>query len=401
MRYLPLLLAAILFAAGLGCSKKSIVPSPQRVILFISDGLPVGAPERVPLPVFLDLKKRGCYYPSVQVIPAAHPGRVDSAEDPHYYPWGCSLPNPVAMTGTVFIGQPGIKQAMIQHSLTDLTSAFVVNCGAYEEISPGFDIYHQLETNGWPDLFRDELPVHKGKEVILSHDPAFVRIHLQGPGSAGHIVAHGTETPHQGHLKYADPDGSLPWFENIWHPKSPYVLQALYADSLLGDFAGWLESEGLMDGTVMMVMGDHGQVDEGTHPPYRAASNRTPLLIFGQGIKQGAEFDYAEVIDVAPTIARLLDVSPPRYATGRVLSECFQGQPGRSSDEKLLQRLSEVLIAHHRLLMSRPQLESEALNTEFSTLETIGRWHHRHDNLRAVVENNEAVLQRLRDKAQE
>lgn len=74
-------------------------------------------------------------------------------------------------------------------------------------------------------------------------------------------------------------------------------------DSLLGDFVRWLKNENLWKSTVIIVMGDHGQADTGWHPPYESGSYTTQMVVAGTGIKHGAEYDYAEIIDVAPTIA--------------------------------------------------------------------------------------------------
>jgi arylsulfatase A-like enzyme len=55
--------------------------------------------------------------------------------------------------------------------------------------------------------------------------------------------------------------------------------------------------------------------------PYAYDSN-VPLLIMGKRwIKPGAYGQYAEVIDIAPTLAYLLRMRPPAAAEGRVLTE--------------------------------------------------------------------------------
>jgi len=390
-----------LFACGSDADKVIELESalPKRVILFISDAMPVGAPERIPLPVFQELKKEGCYYKEMHVILAAHPQRNDNENAPAYYPWGCSLPNPVAITGTVFIGLPEIKQHMLQYSFQDKKTAFTVNCGAYDEISPGYTIFHQLEKNGFPDLFKDEMPVEDTKKIIENDDPAFIRIHLQGPGSAGHIVFQGPESYHDAHLKYAEKDGSLPWYKNIWHPKSPYIHQALYADSLLGDFVNWLKETGRWDETVLIVMGDHGQWDQGTHPPYAPKSNMTPFLIVGKGIKEGQEYDAAEILDLAPTIAYISGVPEPKFASGRVLKECMIGGPKTVTVEPQLLKLNQLLIKHHQFLEQHPeaaqQPDFKALNDRFMSIETIGSWHNTFENIEEIIKHNQHLFEQL------
>ena len=179
-------------------------PEIDRIILLIFDGLPIGAIERLPLPHLQDLIARGCYYESVEVILPEHPPRVNDLSDPHYYPWGRSLPNPVAMSGTVFVGQE-IKNQLVQNVFVERPTAFVVNCSAYEEIAHGYTEYHPLQKS-YEDLFKDHLVIEKAKEVIQRLDPIFIRIHLQGPGSAGYMVYAGSDMPQNGHLKYPSAD---------------------------------------------------------------------------------------------------------------------------------------------------------------------------------------------------
>jgi len=58
--------------------------------------------------------------------------------------------------------------------------------------------------------------------------------------------------------------------------------------------------------------------------PYAYDTN-VPLLIMGQRwIKPGYYSQYAEVVDIAPTLANLLRVRPPAGAEGRVLSETLR-----------------------------------------------------------------------------
>ncbi|MBN2090718.1 sulfatase-like hydrolase/transferase [candidate division KSB1 bacterium] len=409
MKYILLLFLNLIIILS-GCSSdtnKSInfkSDPPKRVILFISDAMPVGAPKRIPLPVFQRLIQAGCYYKAMHVILAAHPKRNENEMDATYYPWGCSLPNPVAMTGTVFIGQPEIKQHLIQHSFRDQKTAFTVNCDSYEEISPGYTIYHQLEENGFPDLFKDEMPVEDAKKIIENDDPAFIRIHLQGPGSAGHIVFQGPESYNQVHLKYAAKDGRLPWYKNIWYPESPYIQQALYADSLLGDFIDWLKTTRRWEESVLIVMGDHGQWDQGTHPPYDEKSSMTPFVITGKGIKKGLTYEDGDVLDLVPTIAYLCNMEKPKFAVGRVMQECFIGEKDVQKSAQFLKRLNSVLIQHHQLLEDKPELLQNAnfkeANDEFLSIETIGVWHRQFSDLALLVKHNEQVFQKLKEMAE-
>jgi arylsulfatase A-like enzyme len=58
--------------------------------------------------------------------------------------------------------------------------------------------------------------------------------------------------------------------------------------------------------------------------PYSYDTN-VPLMIMGKRwIRPGAYGQYAEVVDIAPTLAHLLRVRPPSGAEGRVLTETLR-----------------------------------------------------------------------------
>jgi hypothetical protein len=327
---------------------------PDRTIIFIMDGLCIGAPERIPLPNFLNLKKQGCYYEAVHVPLPAHP------KDIKIYPHTCSLPNPVMMTGTVLF-RPDDK--MVQHAFGKQKTAFVTNSKAYLSVSKGFDIYYVIDQN--PPA--DDVPVvEKAKDIIEKDDPVFMRVHLQGTGRGGF-------------------DGSLdinkdkPWYRNIWHSASLYITRMKKSDRLLSEFVQWLKSTGRLERTVVIVTSDHGQADSGGHPPYAPGSSTTPMLIFGQGIKEGCTFEYAEIIDIVPTIAYMHQINPPENCKGRVLFESIVGA-GKDTipPDRYMKKLNETLLEQNKL--------SYALQEIPITIEEIAKWHERFKDIKALVE---------------
>jgi len=52
-----------------------------------------------------------------------------------------------------------------------------------------------------------------------------------------------------------------------------------------------------------------------------------PLLLFGRGVKRGAYDGRVNTVDIAPTLARLLDLTPAEPLDGRVLAEALDGKP--------------------------------------------------------------------------
>ena len=57
----------------------------------------------------------------------------------------------------------------------------------------------------------------------------------------------------------------------------------------------------------------------GNHGGYSKDEILVPLILSGTGVKQGRVIDFAETVDIAPTICHLLGCKPPRDAEGRVL----------------------------------------------------------------------------------
>src|SRR5690606_8913975 len=85
----------------------------------------------------------------------------------------CSYPNPVMMTGTVFLTA---HQKMLQHSFDK--SAFIANTDAYHSITEGYQyVVQQTDT----DAFSTDQAIS-----LLDKDVDFIRLHLQDAGTAGY-----------------------------------------------------------------------------------------------------------------------------------------------------------------------------------------------------------------------
>jgi hypothetical protein len=332
---------------------------PERTIIFEMDGLHVNGIERIGLTNLEKLKERGCYYTEVYLPLAAHP------KDPKSYPHTCSVGNPVMMAGTVLI-RP--DDEMIQDSFGRKMTAFVVNSRSYVSISKGFDIYREIAQ----DPPSDDVPVvEAAKEIIEKENPVFMRVHLQGSGRGGYDGS-------------TDENKDKAWYRNIWHPDSLYIARMKKADRLLGEFVDWLEETGRLEKTVMIITSDNGQADIGGHPPYEPGSSVVPTLIFGPGIKKRRTFDYAEIIDIVPTIAYLNNVPAPKRCQGRILLEAIEGS-GRDTipPERYMKRLDEALLEQHKM--------SGGAKKPDVTIETIARWHEQFDDMKSLVEYCEKV----------
>lgn len=321
--------------------------SPDRVILFIIDGLAVGASDRIAMPNYNKLKQEGVFYKAMHLPLPGHPDKGPA------YPWSCSLPNPMLMSGTPFVGTEGIRKSMIQHSFSPKETAFIVNAYSYQDVSGGFGTYVSKSKN--PDSLVIDATIEKMKE----QDYVFMRVHLQRAGIEGMKVSW---------EKYSD----QPYYRNIWHKESRYREAVEIADGQLGRFVDWLKAEDLWDGTLLLICGDHGQADEGWHEPYSPTANVTPLLLVGAGVNQPKTFEYCEIFDIAPTIAHVAKRKQPALSRGRVLLEAFDAKLEAPKVPQSVKRFNKVLIAAHAMSDKKKELLSDK---GFVTLDELGKWH--------------------------
>jgi hypothetical protein len=72
----------------------------------------------------------------------------------------------------------------------------------------------------------------------------------------------------------------------------------------------------------VVLTSDHGASDAGNHGIGEAVARRTPLVLHGEGVRQGVRFE-ARQADVAPTLATLLGAAVPGSMRGRVIVDAL------------------------------------------------------------------------------
>lgn len=104
------------------------------------------------------------------------------------------------------------------------------------------------------------------------------------------------------------------------------LLQIGFTDRLLGQVIDRLKEDGIWDDAIVAVTADHGVSFEPGRP--RRVPNKSnlaeiasvPLIVKGPGVPAGKVDDrFARTIDLVPTIAQILDVSPPESVEGTSL----------------------------------------------------------------------------------
>ena len=121
-------------------------------------------------------------------------------------------------------------------------------------------------------------------------------------------------------------DGPL-WFDDQWPvtvSNQRLLLQVAYLDGLLGALIDRLEASGLWDKAVVVVTADHGIAFQAGDFARRASDAQAgdamwvPFFLRAPGVPEGLVDDRnVEMVDLAPTIADLLDVKIPWEVDGR------------------------------------------------------------------------------------
>ncbi|MCK9160025.1 MAG: sulfatase-like hydrolase/transferase, partial [Bacteroidaceae bacterium] len=198
--------------------------------------------------------------------------------------------------------------------------------------------------------------------ILQDQRPVFMRIHLQAPGTRGYEISQST------------PDKS--YYRNIFGKDSPYVKAIENADILLGKFVSYLKKEKLLDSTVLVVTGDHGENKTGWHSLYNEECWRTPLLFVGADIAQGRKLPYFEQTDIAPTIAGLLGKDGPNHdgASGKFVKEILKNQ--------------EIFNYHPKMYLKKLDEQIRDFNFLRARLITLGKNDDSFINVAALLENS-------------
>jgi len=187
--------------------------------------------------------------------------------------------------------------------------------------------------------------------------------HVQLPHPPWRYLPNGVEYNHTemyGHGNEGDDRWTKeqPWI--LAQAYQQHLLQAAYADYLLGQLLDILEARGLYDDVLLVVAADHGA-------SFRAGVNRrdieidnawdianVPLFIKIPGQTEGLEFKrFVQVIDILPTILEVLDSSLPWDMDGTSLFDenypnHTQYRVAKSRSGVLVEAVPEGFEYHHQ-----------------------------------------------------
>jgi len=182
-------------------------------------------------------------------------------------------------------------------------------------LSQGFDIYDESYPSRGSNTFTFQ--ERKASQVIQSvlnwlekqNSQWFCFIHLWDP-----------------HAPYSPPE---PFNEKF--KKDPYSGEVAYVDSELGKLFDYLESHNLLENTLIVLTGDHGEAlgDHGEITHGFFAYNSTlwvPLIIVSPGIRTEHVDEYVSHIDIFPTVCDVLGIEKPPFLQGISLLPLMKGE---------------------------------------------------------------------------
>ncbi|WP_088104047.1 alkaline phosphatase family protein [Halalkalibacter urbisdiaboli] len=105
-----------------------------------------------------------------------------------------------------------------------------------------------------------------------------------------------------------------------------YLEKIEEADALVKEFVEYLENDGKMKNTTLMICADHGQADGiGGHGHLDEGERFVPFFMVGPHIKKGVKVqEKRSLVSMAPTIAFLMGAPIPSHSRGPVLKEAIR-----------------------------------------------------------------------------
>ena len=136
------------------------------------------------------------------------------------------------------------------------------------------------------------------RRYILDKKPRFAAFIFDDPDHVGHAVGHDT-------------------------PELYAKLQEL--DGWIGKIVEAIGEAGILDQSVIVITADHGGIGTG-HGGITMEEMRTPLIVYGKGIKKGYCFDDVPTVqyDVASVLADLLGIALPDYCRSHSIDGLFE-----------------------------------------------------------------------------
>jgi arylsulfatase A-like enzyme/Flp pilus assembly protein TadD len=182
-------------------------------------------------------------------------------------------------------------------------------------LNQGFDVYDESYPSRSSVIF---VPAERKAEDVIKpalswleeqNSKWFAWIHLWDP-----------------HTLYQPPEPFATKYKD-----DPYSGEVAYVDSELKKIFDFLENENIMDSTLIIFTGDHGESlgEHGELAHTYFAYNSTlwvPLIITGPGIEKSRNKENVCHVDIFPTLCEILEMDPPSFLQGVSLLPLMEGK---------------------------------------------------------------------------
>ena len=123
----------------------------------------------------------------------------------------------------------------------------------------------------------------------------------------------------------------IPHIPNLDYLADLYDAEVAYLDAQIGRVLARLEELGILDDTLLVIFGDHGEVMTEhdswfDHAGLHDAVTHVPLIIRYPGrVEPGRHDSFVQLVDVFPTVAELAGLAVPADIDGRSLMPMIRG----------------------------------------------------------------------------
>lgn len=173
--------------------------------------------------------------------------------------------------------------------------------GIVEMVNPVILIDHQYDTEGWE---ADRRTIEEAKAFVARQDqPFFMHIHLMSTHCCEFYGARSKRyTPED--IKEASAAS-----DEERQMQARYLNAIRDADALFEDFIGWLQSQGKLENSILVINSDHSQ--------NRDLAQAVPLLIrFPNAEYKGWRTERLTLVRVVPTLLDYMGINPPAWVDG-------------------------------------------------------------------------------------
>lgn len=262
----------------------------DRVIMIVIDGMRKERFQEANTPFLDSLKKNGTEYSQMETVYPARTVVCFSSMMTGTYPLEHGIKSNM-------VWNLGVKVETIFDSLRKVGKTGRLLGIAHLVDAMGTDV--DTVTAVMNNDVADTKIMEGARQIMLDKNPDFFTVQLIGTDQTGHARG----------VLYDD-----------------YIQKIEEADKLVEEYVHFLQENGFMENTTLIVCADHGQADGiGGHGHLDEGERFVPFFLNGPSIAKGKIVEEKHSLtSVAPTVAHLLGAPIPSHSRGVILDEAFQ-----------------------------------------------------------------------------